>query len=75
MSNTKETLYDWNTAPVWAKWAATDRNGKAYWFEKKPSAISGFGYWLSNKCIYRFFAYLLPSEKWENTLEKRPQTK
>ena len=68
----KETLYDWSNAPDWANWAAMDRNGKAYWFDKKPLA-TGFGYWLSNKGIYRFFAYKLPSENWENSLEQRPK--
>ena len=31
------SIYNWNDAPEWANYAATDKNGKAYWFEDKPS--------------------------------------
>lgn len=29
-------LYDWDNAPVWARWAARDSNGFARWFSTKP---------------------------------------
>lgn len=28
--------YQWDKAPVWAKYAARDSNGFAHWFEELP---------------------------------------
>ena len=29
--------YNWNDAPEWANYAATDKDGRAHWFEDRPS--------------------------------------
>jgi hypothetical protein len=31
---------DWSTAPDWAQWHAVDEDGRAFWFERQPRAMS-----------------------------------
>lgn len=67
--------YPWNEAPIWAKWAATDEKGEAYWFQVKPvqSAIM----WQPKRkvgqfCKIKSFTKLSINVDWKKTLQKRP---
>ena len=76
MSNTKTpaTLYDWSTAPVWANWAATDANGKAYWYSNEPNLYLSLSMWRPNRgCLNNFGQKI--NVQWHKSLEKRPTDK
>lgn len=75
-----EINYPWHLAPDWAKWAATDSNGCAFWFAKKP-----FSRMKSWQCDYTTFPWervkyvqitgFCISEyiNWRDSLQKRPK--
>ena len=74
----RERLYDWSTAPDWAQWAAMDRNGKAYWYQSEPKKGAFYDYWIlesDTDSLCEHFAYFLPTENWQNSLEQRPTDK
>ena len=34
-----ERVFDLDTCPAWAEWAAVDADGEAYWYSVKPSRV------------------------------------
>jgi hypothetical protein len=70
------TIYSWNTAPDWARFAATDINGNGFWFENLPSKRF---YWdISPKKYNGKYLRMNPDPgftipiPWDKSLEKRP---
>lgn len=71
------TRYDWSKAPEWAKWAARDEIGCAYWYEKQPHPVSDASFDIDDygdeampmlqNCILD-----APCELWRDSLERRP---
>ena len=59
---------DWKDAPEWANWLACDENGDSYWYEIKPSGLSGE--WLSRMGYADIASSGNP--QWKESLEARP---
>ena len=59
--------------PEWAKWAAMDIDGSAYWFENKP--VRHNRAWLGGTYDFRFKSIPenFDSSDWEHSLIERPQ--
>ena len=69
MEQQEETRYDWSIAPEWAQWAATDKDGEMYWYDKKP--LTGGISWINNHVSVSFD--IAPECKdWKDSLEARP---
>lgn len=67
----RKSRYDWSKAPARAKYAATDANGKAYFWDSKPE-IRSKG-WDSGFCNVIAGADILePRPDWRDSLERRP---
>jgi hypothetical protein len=66
---------DWNKAPRWAKWYAEDKNGKKYWYEKKPWINERWKCWNTeeNNAYVKIFGKTEPNENWKDSLIKRPK--
>ena len=60
--------YPWHEAPKWATCAATDGNGRRYWYEQQPYGCVGG--WLS--VGGRFEEIEDRDNNWFDTLEQRP---
>ena len=64
--------YPWSDAPDWAQWAATDENGRAYWFEKKPITVDFV--WTNYGGQYgQLKNYNYSENNWTKSLQKRPK--
>jgi hypothetical protein len=63
-------LYPWHKAPEWAKYAATDRDGQMWWFEKRPK-IHG-AEWAHGFDNCRVERINLECPEFAETLESRP---
>lgn len=63
---------DWSKAPEWAKSTAMDSDGQWCWYnEEHPCA--GYDKWLTDDAWeYVIDFEEVDSDKWRNTLEKRP---
>ena len=67
--------YNWNEAPEWANYAATDANEESFWFEKRPSYDGTDGVWRAiDGCIKRIGKSSKGLEGFpaSTTLENRP---
>ena len=70
-----EKVFDLDTCPVWAKWAAVDECGTTYWYSSKPSRIG------SNWVDYGRLrligdgnkAFLFDTTDWQHSLIERPK--
>lgn len=71
-------VVDWTLAPNWADWWAMDYNGECYWYEQKPSTVSGFFY-TTGADRTRINSIVCPHESffpyWRETLCERPGTR
>ena len=61
---------DWSNAPEWANWKATDKDGKAYWYQCEPYPYTKNAAWLSNEGKYTLAPS--PNYDWDRSLEHRP---
>lgn len=60
--------YNWAKAPEWASHAATDADGSAYWYERKPTLdIAG---WVTRGRAEQMPTYI---EDYAETMECRPK--
>ena len=65
-SKTPEFQYPWHEAPEWAKYAATDKDGEAYWYEELPNRISSeWSCGFRNELIMKVI-------NWQESLQERP---
>jgi hypothetical protein len=64
-----ESLYPWHLAPKWAKYAATDYDGKRWFFEKKPHC-NNFEWRISGG---KYAEICNPFDGFAETLEERPK--
>lgn len=62
--------------PAWAKWAAVDFNGTAYFFEAKPECNLESREWFTSIMGYRFTELpgYFDSTDWKDSVIKRPET-
>ena len=71
-----EEVFDYPDCPKWAKWAAVDQSGYAYWFENKPHSA---GVDIPVTWILYDRKQLIPglwdSSDWRNSLIERPKPK
>lgn len=67
--NAPVTVYDWEVAPGWAKWAARDKDGRAFWYAGEPH-IEG-EHWEYGGVQAQAIpdAILKPRVKWDDSLE------
>lgn len=66
------SLYHWDSAPKWAKYAATDNDGFSCWYEHKPIEVD-LGFWDIEDLCHRFQSFNSYIDiDWENSLEERP---
>ena len=71
----KSTLYDWSKAPDWAQWAATDSNGRAFWYRRKPDiCVVGECWQYTSMCERAVETHpaVLRCVDWKDSLEQRP---
>ena len=74
-----EKVFDLDTCPGWAKWAAVDKDGVACWYASKPD-IDG-SVWLNagRSCFIedeaRTGAIVFDATGWMHSLIKRPERK
>ena len=74
-----EKVFDLDTCPVWAEWAAVDADGTASWYGAKPETVGSF--WSndgSNGLIEdetRAVAIIFDATGWMHSLIKRPERK
>lgn len=71
----KSTLYDWSDAPDWAQWAATDKNGRAFWYKYRPDVSVQEEPWIYTsmyKIIEENHHAVLRCVDWKDSLEQRP---
>ena len=61
----KESRYPWHEAPEWARYAATDEDGKRWWYEEEPY-LEDFDWVESEGNVSEI------ENDWENSLEERP---
>jgi hypothetical protein len=62
---------DWDNAPSWAQYRATDADGLAWWYEFAPRMDRGIGQWLIDDG--RAELCRLPCRTWKDSLETRPK--
>lgn len=67
--------YDWSTAPEWARYAATDASGFAYWYAEKPA--QAYKQWTPTRATGGTIQHLKigrtdQRDNWTQTLEARP---
>jgi hypothetical protein len=62
---------DWDNAPAWAQYRATDADGLAWWYEFAPRMERAIGQWLSKSG--RVEIARLPCTTWKDSLEMRPK--
>jgi hypothetical protein len=71
--------YPWDVAPTWAQYAATDLNGRPYWFEQEP--VRAAETWdkarPTHRCMYiHELGYRHERvSNWKESLQRRPQPK
>jgi hypothetical protein len=66
--------YDWTIAPLWASYAATDRDGSFFWYEQKPHIDEAGVCWnFHGDANYRCVKGDSTCHDWRDTLEARPQ--
>lgn len=65
-------VFDREDCPEWAKYAAVDMGGKAFWFESKPVRSDKAWIRLTYK---RISGDLFDSSDWQNSLIERPEKK
>jgi hypothetical protein len=74
--------YPWDQAPEWANWAATDGDGSAWWYERKPCLDEDGGYsWGPDKdedlvsSAQQIYGDSHPQAaiRWKESLQQRPQ--
>lgn len=64
------TRYDWSKAPEWAQWAATDEDGRGYWYEHQPFIVGRR--WLPVGRAARIDGNV-DYYNWRDSLECRPE--
>ena len=68
-------MYDWSKAPMWAQWAATDKDGSAFWYHRKPEKSTLELVWYYTHAgdeAVPFSDILRRTSNWEESLEERP---
>lgn len=65
--------YDWSKAPEWAMWAATDENGKKFFYEDIPVLVDGYNFWTRNS-LGQYELCRMNNSDWQSSLEQRPQS-
>ena len=71
-----EKVFELDSCPDWAQYAAVDEDGHAYWYESKPDLY--YVSWTSErecsrpKCILGVF---FDATNWQHSLIKRPERK
>ena len=73
-----EKVFDLDTCPHWAQYAAVDASGKAYWYSAKPSRagsdwVDGGRIRLIIKDDDRTKASVFDATDWYHSLIRRPQ--
>ena len=69
-----EKVFQLDSCPFWAQYAAVDEDGHAYWYESQPHIH--YVYWSyerersRSKCIIGVF---FDATNWQNSLIKRPE--
>ena len=62
---------DWDNAPSWAQYRATDADGLAWWYEHRPRPADETMQWLADsgqsQCDPR------PGRTWKDALQTRPK--
>lgn len=74
-----EKVFELDTCPVWAKWAAVGKNGNAFWYNNEP-VLCSFGWLTSLKDKYKSICgadkrpLLFKADDWVCSLIKRPKS-
>lgn len=65
--------YDWSNVPNWVKWIATDADGNAWMYTKKPG-IGGedSDQWVGEEEVVHHHGFRKFLGNWEDSLEQRP---
>ena len=69
-------MYDWSKAPDWAQWAATDADGNAFWYHRKPEKSTPELVWFYTHVsdeVMPSSDILRYTSNWEDSLEERPE--
>lgn len=74
-----QDVFSATDCPEWARYAAVDENGSAYWYEMQPQLRLGSSVWFSSglrsQMMYlpnRFAAIIFDSTDWMHSLIERP---
>lgn len=66
---------NWRSAPLWANYAAMDKDGEWYWYQELPEADDEWGVFLSNEGTqHESFVDAGPDlteADWQQTITKR----
>lgn len=62
--------YNWKEAPAWAKYAATDASGIAYWYASRPKETHR--QWAPGGMTYQKIGKVRSDSNWMESLEARP---
>ena len=70
-----EKVFDLDTCPHWAQWAAVDEDGEAYWYSTKPSCVGNN--WIDYGRIRLIRdgdnALIFDATDWKHSLIERPR--
>lgn len=67
-------VFDMSECPKWAKYAAVNSDGDAFWFEDKPFLTFECGTWvIETKYMYTRIPALFDSTDWENSVIQKPE--
>ena len=71
-----EKVFDLDTCPVWAQWAAVDEDGGAYWYSTKPSRVESD--WVDFYGRIRLIRdgdnpFIFDATDWQHSLIERPR--
>ncbi len=72
--------YPWDNAPVWAKWASTDKDGRECWFSHKPLCLPEWQAWMRDDAVPGCGKFSdiegsvrKPCRDWSNSLQAKPK--
>ena len=71
-----EKVFDLDTCPHWAQWAAVDQDGEAYWYSVKPSRVESD--WVDFYGRIRLIRdgdnpFIFDATDWQHSLINRPE--
>ena len=72
-----DKVFELDSCPDWAEWAAVDKNGTTYWHESKPETVGSV--WINDDHSRLIVdevwagAIVFDSTDWQHSLIRRPQ--